>query len=304
MKPLHGDPIPWLLEPGNPSVRYWTLTDIFDRPADDSEVQDAKAAIAQQPLVQALFASQHPSGHWGDDEAKPYRAEGAYGVLAILAQLGVEPDERTALGCENILCYSQNECGGFSITKMRKSGIFPCTTPDALLLLVYFGYGDDPRVRKAFAYTIKEMLGQKPLDCGRYQHRDCLWGAMQVLHALALLPDDLRSQQSKQAIHYLADALLDYRYDFAGEEKIWLKFAVPRYYDLLYALDALAKHGYSEDPRFASLLEIFLAQQDDNGRWLKRRGSRTYPLEKTGQPSKWVTLRSLRVLRAAIGYPS
>jgi len=29
-----------------------------------------------------------------------------------------------------------------------------------------------------------------------------------VLHALALLPDDLRSQQSQQAILYLADALL------------------------------------------------------------------------------------------------
>jgi hypothetical protein len=299
MKPLKEEPIPWLLEPDpqNPGVRYFTLTDLLDRPVDDSEVQDARAAIAQQPLVQALFASQHPNGHWDDDEAKPYRSEGAYGVLAILAQLGVEPDERTALGCENILRYSQNECGGFSMTQTRKSGIFPCTTPDALLLLVYFGYGDDPRVRKAFDYMIKETLGQKPLDCGRYQHRDCLWGAMQMLHALALLPDDMRSQQSKRAICYLADALLDYRYDFAGEEKIWLKFSVPRYYDLLYALDALARHGYSKDPRFAPLIEIFLAQQDDNGRWLKGRGSRTYPLEKTGQPSKWITLKALRVLK-------
>lgn len=294
---LKDDPMEWLLEPDNPSIRYWMLIDILDRPVDDNEAWDAKVAITQQPLVQALFASQHPNGHWGDDETKPYRAEGAYGVLGILAQLGVEPDEGTALGCENILRYSQNECGGFSMTKTRGSGIFPCTTPDALLLLVYFGYGDDPRVRKAFDYMIEEMVGQKPLDCGRYQHRDCLWGAMQVLHALALLPEAMRSQQSQQVIHYLADALLDYRYDFAGEERIWLKFAVPRYYDLLYALDALARHGCSKDSRFAPLLEVFLAQQDDNGRWPKRRGSRIYPLEKTGQPSKWVTLDALRLLK-------
>jgi hypothetical protein len=120
---------------------------------------------------------------------------------------------------------------------------------------------------------------------------------MQALHALALLPEEIRSGQSQQAICYLADALLDYRYDFAGEEKIWLKFAVPRYYDLLYALNALARHGYSKDPRFAPLLEIFLTQQDDNGRWLKGRGSRIYSLEKTGQPSKWVTLDALRLLK-------
>jgi len=28
---LKGDPIPWLLEPDNPSVRYWTLRDLLDR---------------------------------------------------------------------------------------------------------------------------------------------------------------------------------------------------------------------------------------------------------------------------------
>ena len=61
---LRGDSIPWLLEPENPSVRYWTLTDILDRPADDPDVREVKAAIAQQPLVQELFARQHPDGHW------------------------------------------------------------------------------------------------------------------------------------------------------------------------------------------------------------------------------------------------
>jgi hypothetical protein len=64
---LKGDPLPWLLEPENPSVRYWTLTDILDRPADDPEVREAQAAIPRQPLVQELFARQHPDGHWGKE---------------------------------------------------------------------------------------------------------------------------------------------------------------------------------------------------------------------------------------------
>jgi hypothetical protein len=83
---LNTDPLPWLLDPENPSIRYWTLTDIFDRPASDPEVQEARGAIAQQPLVKQLFALQHPQGHWGDDETKPYTAEGAVAAPAADGQ--------------------------------------------------------------------------------------------------------------------------------------------------------------------------------------------------------------------------
>lgn len=38
---LNTDPIPWLLEPENLSVRYWTLLDVLDHLADDPEVQAA-----------------------------------------------------------------------------------------------------------------------------------------------------------------------------------------------------------------------------------------------------------------------
>jgi hypothetical protein len=295
---LRGDPIPWLLEPENPSVRYWTLTDILDRPADDPEVQEARVAIAHQPLVQELFAGQHSEGYWGDDEAKPYTAAGTLGVLGVLRTLGVEPDERTAAGCDSFLRFCQNECGGFSLVKARRSGIFPCTTGEHLPMLVYFGLGDDPRVRRAFAFVVEDMATDDALDCGRYQHRDCLWGAIAALNGLAVLPDDLRSPQSEQVVRRLADALLDADYDFEGEHKRWLTFGVPRLWDLLSALRALAAHGYGGDPRFAPLLGLFLTRQDEQGRWLCGSGSRTWPLEKRNRPSKWITLDALRLLKA------
>ena len=136
---LRSDPIPWLLEPENTSVRYWTLADLLDRPADDPDVREVRAAIAQQPLVQELFASQHPDGHWGDDETKPYTARGTLGVLSVLHTLGVEPDGRTAAGCDSFLRFCQHESGGFSMTKTRRSGIFPCTTGEHLPFLVQLG---------------------------------------------------------------------------------------------------------------------------------------------------------------------
>ena len=74
---LKDDPLPWLLEAENPSVRYWTLVDLLGRPADDPEVQQARAAVMRQPLVQEIFSLQQPGGHWGEDESKPYTATGA-----------------------------------------------------------------------------------------------------------------------------------------------------------------------------------------------------------------------------------
>jgi hypothetical protein len=107
----------------------------------------------------------------------------------------------------------------------------------------------------------------------------------------------MRSEESQRVVRRLADELLDAKYDFEGEHKRWLTFGVPRAWDLLSALKALAAHGYAQDTRFAPLLECILNRQDDQGRWSCGSVSRTWPVEKRNQPSKWVTLDVLRVLK-------
>lgn len=294
---LNGDPLPWLLEPENPSVRYWALTDLLDRPASDPDVQAARAAIAHQALTRQLFALQHPEGYWGADETRPYTAEGAVAALTLLHMLGVPPDERTAAGCNSFLNFCQHGSGGFSMTRKLRSGIFPCTTGQHLPFLVYFGLGDDARVRAAFAFLSEDMATDDALDCARYQHRACRWGAIAALNGLAVLPAAMRSAQSQRVVKRLADALLDGPYDFQGEHKRWLTFGVPRAWDLLSALTALAAHGYAHDQRLAPLLELVLKGQDSQGRWLCGSASRTWPVERRNQPSKWITLDALRVLK-------
>jgi hypothetical protein len=70
-KLLNGDPLRWLLDPENPSVRTWTFVEILDRPANNPEVQEARAAITHPSLVTQLFTLQRPEGWRGDDETKP-----------------------------------------------------------------------------------------------------------------------------------------------------------------------------------------------------------------------------------------
>ncbi len=297
-KSLNGDPLSWLLDPENPSVRYWTLIDILDHPVSSAEVQESNAAISDQPLVKELFTLQRPEGYWGD-ETKPHSAQGAVTVLTLLHMLGVTPDKFTTAGCDSMLKFSQHENGGFSMTRRLRSGIFPCTTGEHLPFLVYFGLGEDPRVQAAFAFIIEDMSTDKALDCGRYQHQNCLWGAIAALNGLAVLPANMRSSQSKRVTERLADVLLNARYDFKKENQRWLTFGVPRTWDLLSALKALAAHGYARDPRFVPLLELLLNRQDDQGRWLCGSVSRTWPIEKRNRPSKWITLDVLRVLKQA-----
>jgi hypothetical protein len=45
----------WLLEPDEPSVRYFTLRDLLDRPEDDQEVAGAKKAIMESGPVAAIL---------------------------------------------------------------------------------------------------------------------------------------------------------------------------------------------------------------------------------------------------------
>jgi hypothetical protein len=296
-KYLNGDPLPWLLEPENPSIRYWTLIDILGQPESDPKVQETRSAIPQQALVKELFSLQHPEGYWGDDETKPHTAQGAVTALTLLYRLGVIPDTRTAAGCDSFLKNCQHENGGFSMTKKLRSGIFPCTTGEHFSFLAYFGLGDDPRVLAAFDFLVTEMSTDNALVCGRYEHRDCLWGAIAALNGLAVLPTGMHTAQSERVVKHLADALLDARYDFEGEHKRWFTFGVPRGWDMLSALKALAAHGYAHNPRLAVLLKLFLARQNDHGQWLCGSVSRTWPVEKRNQPSKWVTLDALRLLR-------
>jgi hypothetical protein len=295
---LLGDPLPWLLDVENPSVRYWTQIDVLGLAPADPEVVETRRSISQQPLVKELLESQHPEGHWGE-ENKPYTAQGTLGVLSLLHMLGVPPDERTTAGCDSFLRNCQNEGGGFSLVKTRRSGVFPCTTGEHLPFLIYFGMGDDPRVKQAFSFLIDDMATEDALDCGRYQHQDCLWGAIAALKGLSVLPEDMRSPQSEQVVQVLARALLDAEYDFEGEHKRWLTFGVPRAWDLLSALNGLATHGYSQEQRFSALKELVLERQDNQGRWKCGSVSRTWPLEKRNRPSKWVTLDALRMLKRA-----
>jgi len=281
------DVIQWLLEPQNPSVRYWTLTQILHRPEDDPQVAEARAAMAGSKDAQAIFSRQDPAGWWDT----PERATGikrASGQLLVLSRLGVPPDERTRRGCEFVLSK-------LWLPTRRPVCIVPCYTANCLRFLAHFGYGDDPRVDQGWRTMIERLERDDGLICWYQKQRPCHWLAVKALWAFSAPPE---GQYVQAAMERTAESVLSHDFDFEGEEARWLRFGFPWYSqsDLVDALEALAACGYAADHRFRALAQHVVDKQQADGRWLKEGGSTAVRIERKGRPSKWITLKAMRVL--------
>jgi hypothetical protein len=85
----------------------------------------------------------------------------------------------------------------------------------------------------------------------------------------------------------------------------WTRFAFPTWwhYDALRALDYMRSAGVAPDERMAEAADLVASKRDGEGRWaLDVRYTGTMPValeegEGEGKPSRWMTLRALRVLK-------
>ena len=79
----------WLLESGDPSIRYLTLTEILDTPADSNEANGARKQIPEGQSAKKLLAGQLPDGGFGNH---PYsKWTGAHWRTVSLVELGIPP---------------------------------------------------------------------------------------------------------------------------------------------------------------------------------------------------------------------
>ena len=149
---LNGDPLPWLLEidPANPGVRYFSLTQLLDRPGDDAEVIAAQKAVMTSGPVPSILAAQDPGGFWvkaGPGYYPKYR--GTVWQIIFLAQLGADASEpQVRAGGEYILDHARSDYGGFSLNG-KPGGMIHCLQGNLAAALIDLGWLDDQRLGKA-----------------------------------------------------------------------------------------------------------------------------------------------------------
>jgi len=325
---IHANPTEWLLEKNNPSVRYFTLRDILEKPESDSEFKVAKQDIMKTGVVPAILTKQKKEGYW-DEPERFYTAKykGTVWQLMILAELGADGnDDRIRKACELILSFSQDlESGGFAHSPSAKKGggrhseVIPCLTGNMVWSLIRLGYLEDPRLQQG----IKWITNYQRFDDGIHEvpkgwpydrlkaaclgKHTCHMGAVKALKALAEIPEKKRSAAMKQTIEKGAEYLLLHHvfkssHDVSHVPKPgWLKFGFPLMYqtDALEILGILTHLGY-KDKRMQEAIDIVVSKQDNEGRWILENtfnGRYQVNIEKKGEPSKWITLNALRTLK-------
>jgi hypothetical protein len=334
MSGLKGEPLDWLLEEDavNPGVRLFALRDLLDAPEDSAEVQRAQQLAATTGPVAVILDAQETDGCWvkpGAGYLPKYRS--TVWQVIFLAQLGADgADPRVRAGCEYLLKHARSPRGGFSMNG-NASGLIHCLQGNLCAALVQLGWAGDVRLDEALGWLARSVTGAgiRPAEdrsapvrylrsgnsgpgflCSANNHLPCAWGAVKAMLGLASVPGGLRSPDVQQAIDCGVAFLLshdpaaaDYPMGYAKKpNRSWFRFGYPIGYvtDVLQNLEALTALGQGGHPRLAAAVDLVLSKQDADGRWQMEytyNGKTWVDVEVKGQPSKWVTLRALRVLK-------
>jgi len=325
------NPIEWLTELGDVGVRYLALRDLVQ--AGTKEVAKArKRAYLEGPIADVL-AKMAPEGYWVQAGAGYYpKYTGTVWSVILLAQLGgaIEVDKRIAMASTYLLEQTLTSGGQFTVNG-SPSGTADCLQGNLCAALVDLGCTDS-RLEKAFEWMARSVTGEgvAPMTeknapvryyagkcgpnfaCGSNNKLPCAWGAVKVMLAFSKLPQNRRSGLINRAIEagikflFSRDpAEADYPCGYAIKpSRNWWQFGFPVFYvtDLLQNVEALVGLGYGRDPRLAHALDIIREKQDNQGRWLLEydySGKTWTDFGVKKKPNKWVTLRALRVLKAA-----
>jgi hypothetical protein len=325
---LQSDPTDWLLEPENPSVRYFTLTDLLGKSESDTEVKKTKLNIMEIGLIPKILELQNAEGFWGNEkDFYTDKYKGTVWQLLILAELGADSHNTNIKNaCEFILDHSQDrESGGFSIHESAKNGggrhseVIPCLTGNILWALISFGFLNDNRVQRAIDWLneIQRFDDGDPSSVpigwpyDKYEmcwgKHTCHMGIVKNLKAFAQIPVGKRSKKTQRTIDRSLEFLLLHHiykksHDYNSVSKPgWLKFGFPLMYqtDVLEILLVLAQLGI-KDERMNDALNIVISKQDKVGKWKLENtfnGKFIFDIEQKGNFSKWITLNALRTLK-------
>ena len=310
----HSAPVvDWLLD-SDPSVRWQVMRDLAEAPA--REVAAERARVATEGAGARLLRLQAADGRWGA-AAWNRGWDSTMHVLSLLREMGLDPasiearravglvrDRVTWRGCGPQECDSNPFFAG---------EVEPCINGQVAACGAYFGQD----VGGIVARLLGEQLSDGGWNCeaASGSTRSSFNTTICVLEALL---EHERSAGSRSEIaeardrghEYLLDRHL-FRRRSTGEvierdrkgHAAWTRFAFPTWwhYDVLRGLEYLRGAGVAPDARMAEAIDLVASKRDRDGRWrLETRHAGRMPIEMDeveSQPSRWNTLRALRVLR-------
>lgn len=304
--------IAWLLD-SDPSIRWQVMRDLTGAPA--AEVAAERARVATEGWGARLLALQAPDGRWGGAAWNRGWNATMHGLL-LLRELGLDPDSDEARRALDLV-RERVTWQGSGPQECDNNAFFdgevePCINGQVAVSGAYFGQN----VQGLIDRLLSEQLPDGGWNCEAENGstRSSFNTTICVLEALleyerargaspAVTEARLRGQEyllARRMFRRLSTGAVIEHDRYSGAA--WSRFAFPTwwYYDVLRGLDYLRRAGVAPDDRVAEAIALVESKRDSDGRWLldvQHPGVMPIEMdESVGQPSRWNTLRALRVL--------
>lgn len=295
---------------GDPAIRWQVLRDLTDAGPEAVAAERAKVAVGGWGA--RLLALQAEDGHWDGGTYRPGWAPAdrpffdawtaTHFVLQQLADLGVDPRSPQAVtAIERVRTQVRWEHAG---EPYFDGEVEPCINGAALSIAAHFGQDGHRMVDTLLA----GQLADGGWNCWEAAAVSSLHSTICALEGLrdweGAVGDDRIPDARHRAEEYLLQRrLLWRRSDGAVIDPRFamLSYPVRWFYDVLRGLDHFRLVD-RRDPRLADAVEMLRAKRLPNGLWPlenTHEGPTLFEMEREaeGFPSRWVTLRALRVLR-------
>ena len=301
----------WLLD-GDPTIRWQVLRDLVG--ASERSVNRERHKVAREGWSADLLARQDAQGKWAGGLSSdsglysPKWISTTYTML-LLRDFGLSGSNRQARkACTLLLDQGLQKDGGIAYGWWSVSET--CVTGMVLSILSHFQHDDD-RLDNLADHLLERQMPDGGWNCRlRYGATHAsVHTTISVLEGLRLYEYHrrrkvalLRAAQRRGREFLLVHRL--FRSHRTGEiiKPIFLRFSFPPrwHYDILRALDYFQSVKAPRDRRLGEAIEIVRRTRGADGCWTLQNiyGGKTYfEMERLGAPSRWNTLRALRVLK-------
>lgn len=297
--------IAWLLE-GDASIQYQTYSDLLcaSKPQIRKKIESSGWGLK-------YLSCRKPNGHWGKSFYQPKWTSTHY-TLLDLKNLNISPTNKTIKETLHLILTTEKGADGgiLPIGLSQKSDV--CINGMVLNYSSYF------QVKEELLKSIVDFLLSEKMKDGGFNCRSNRKGAIHSsLHSTISVLEGIQEYENngysyrlnelKKAKHQSHEFILMhhlFRSDKTGEtiNPNFLKFCYPTrwHYDILRAMDYFQFANVNYDNRMDEAIEIIKNKQNKDGLWIlaaKYPGQTHFEMEKSGKPSRWNTLRAMRVLK-------
>ncbi len=296
--------INWLLS-GDVSIQYQVYRDLLS-----THRQDLQNRITSEGWGTEFMARRFPDGHWGLKFYQPKWTSTHY-TLLDLRNLCLNPDSPPIhQTIDSIIAREKGKDGGIRpIGSLAVSDV--CINGMFLNYASYFKT-DEEKLKSIVDFILSQKMEDGGFNCMSNRSgakHSSLHSTLSVLEGITEYDkngyqyrlDELKSVQQRSIEFMLMHQL--FLSDKTGKiiHKNFLKLSFPcRWrYDILRALDYFQYSKTKWDPRMDPAIEVLLKKRNKNLTWnlnAHHPGQVHFEMEKAGKPSRWNTLRALRVL--------